>query len=171
MILRVTVIALVLAAFALAWTQRDRFTPVDAGSRAPTFTATTLDGQTIDLAASRGKVVVLNYWATWCTPCRREMPALQRVHEQLESKGLQLIAISTDDASSKDVQDYATSMGLTFPIVHDLAPHRLENLYLVQGLPTTFIIDKKGRIAAKVMGAREWDGPQYMADFEKLLNE
>lgn len=156
--------------FVLAWTQRDRFAPVDVGSRPPHFTATTLDGKPFDVTASRGKVVVLNFWATWCTPCRREMPALQRVHERLASRGLELVAISTDDASTADVREFATALGLTFPIVHDVS-HAIEQQYLVQGLPTTFVIDRKGRIAAKVLGAREWDDSIRMADFEKLLSE
>lgn len=165
------VVLAIIALFVLAWTQRDRFTPVDAGSRAPSFDATSIDGAPFRMADLRGKVIVLNYWATWCAPCRREMPALQRVHEQLGPRGLKLVAISTDDAPTHDVREYAKAMGLTIPIIHDVAPHALENLYLVQGLPTTFIIDKKGRIALKVMGAREWDDPAHMAEFERLLSE
>src|SRR5688500_1364907 len=80
----------------LAWTQRDRFAPVGAGSRAPAYSAPTLDGQTVSLASLRGKVVVLNVWATWCRPCLQEMPALERLHQQLSSQGLAIVAVSVD---------------------------------------------------------------------------
>jgi peroxiredoxin len=161
----------------LAWTQRERFTPVGVGSRAPAYTARTLDGRPVSLESLRGKVVVLNVWATWCAPCRAEMPALQRLQQHFAKDGLEVVAVSVDQPPgisgptgqfSTDVRTYVESLGLTFQILHD--PERsIEQLFLVPGLPTTFIIDREGRIAQKIIGARAWDHPNYIKYFTELL--
>ncbi len=161
----------------LAWTQRDRFVPIGAGARAPAYSAPTLEGRPVSLASLKGKVVVLNVWATWCRPCRVEMPALERLHQQLKGEGLEVVAVSVDTppgmlsplgSFGSDVKDYVNSMGLTFTVLHD--PERsIEDLFLVQGLPTTFIIDKHGRIRRKVLGPRPWDDKDYVDYFKELL--
>ena len=122
-------LALSLAALlVLAWTQGGRFAPVAVGSRVPAYTAQTLDGRAVSLQSLRGKVVVLNIWATWCRPCRAEMPALERLHAQLGDKGLEIVAVSVDTPlgtfgpsgnAGGDVKGYVTDMGLTFTILHD----------------------------------------------------
>ena len=161
-----------------AGTQGVRFALVAVGSRVPAYTAQTLDGRAVSLQSLRGKVVVLNIWATWCRPCRAEMPALERLHAQLGDKGLEIVAVSVDTPlgtfgpsgnAGGDVKGYVTDMGLTFTILHDPA-RSIEDLFLVQGLPTTFIIDKAGRIDQKVVGARAWDAPNYVTYFNQLLN-
>jgi thiol-disulfide isomerase/thioredoxin len=161
----------------LAWTYRDTFIPVGVGARTPTYSAATLDGQPVSLASLKGKVVVLNVWATWCAPCRVEMPALQRLHQQLRDKGLEVVAVSVDTPPGMfspmgqlrgDVKAYVDGMGLTFTVLHDLE-RTIEELFLVQGLPTTFIIDKAGRIRQKIMGARTWDDPVYVNYIKELL--
>jgi cytochrome c biogenesis protein CcmG, thiol:disulfide interchange protein DsbE len=168
---------LVVALLVLAWTQGDRFAPVAVGARAPQYSAQTLDGRTVSLASLKGKVVLLNVWATWCRPCRVEMPALERLHEQLGPRGLEIVAVSVDTPLGTlnpsgnpggDVKGFVDAMGLTFQVLHD--PKRsIEDLFLVQGLPTTFVIDKKGRIDQKVVGAREWDAPNYIKYFSAML--
>ena len=165
------------ALLVLAWTQGSRFAPVAVGARAPAYTARTLDGRTVSLASLKGKVVVLNVWATWCRPCRTEMPALERLQQKLGKDGLEIVAVSVDTPlgtlgpsgnNGGDVKSYVSDMGLTFTVLHD--PQRsVEDLFLVQGLPTTFIIDKNGRIDQKVVGAREWDAPNYIQYFTKML--
>lgn len=163
----------------LAWTQRARFTPVDAGSPAPSFAATTINGEPFSIAGSAGKVIVLNVWATWCAPCRAEMPALERLHELLGTHGVEVVGVSEDARLGEgdrlgrpggDVRAFVNEQGLTFRIVHD-PEHVLEHTYLVQGLPTTFVIDKHGRIAKKVIGARVWDDSSNVAFIEQLLKE
>lgn len=163
----------------LAWTQRGQFVPVDLNARAPEFAGTTLAGEQFSIAASRGKVIVLNIWATWCTPCVREMPALERLHQRLGADGLIVVAVSTDAGPDTpglmgqpggDVRAFVAQYGLTFPIIHD-ARRTIEPLYLVQGLPTTYIIDKQGHIDRKAVGARSWDDEVHVAYFEKLLKE
>ena len=119
----------------------------------------------------------MNVWATWCTPCRVEMPALQRLHQQLQSEGLEVVAVSVDTPPGLlsptgqfggDVKAYVDAMGLSFTVLHDPA-RSIEELFLVQGLPTTFIIDRQGRIKQKVIGARSWDDPVYLNYFKELL--
>jgi peroxiredoxin len=161
----------------LAWSQRDRFIPIGVGARVPAYSAPNLAGQSISLESFKGKVVVLNVWATWCRPCRAEMPALERLQQQLRHQGLEVVAVSVDTPPgmlspmgqfSGDVKAYVDAMGLTFTVLHD--PQRtIEELFLVQGLPTTIIIDKNGRIQQKVMGARAWDDPVYVNYFKELL--
>ena len=155
------------ALFVLAWTQRDRFTPVDVGSAAPSFTAMTLHGDTVSLPGERGKVIVLNAWATWCTPCIAEMPSLDRLQKQLP--GVSVIAVSTDDDASQ-LEAWVDEYGLTFEVLHDVR-REMESRYLVHGLPTTFVIDRRGRIVEKVLGAREWDDSATVKRLEKLLAE
>jgi cytochrome c biogenesis protein CcmG, thiol:disulfide interchange protein DsbE len=173
-----TALALSLAALlVLAWTQGSRFTPVTVGSRAPRYEAKTLDGRTVSLQSLRGKVVVLNVWATWCRPCRAEMPALERLHQQFIGRGLEIVAVSVDTPLGTfgpsgnvggDVGAYTREMGLTFTILHDPA-RTIEDVFPIQGLPTTFIIDKDGRIDQKVVGARAWDEANYVKYFNNLL--
>ncbi|HEX6558402.1 MAG TPA: TlpA disulfide reductase family protein [Longimicrobiales bacterium] len=178
-LLRALVFAALAGLLVLAWTQRDRFMPIDVGARVPDYSATTLNGESFSLAAERGKVVVLNVWATWCLPCRREMPALERLHETLATRGLDVIGVSSDPETgstggfgekSSDVRAFVKAYGITFRIIHDPA-HTVEQLFLVQGLPTTLVVNKQGRIVAKVMGAREWASKEYLDYFEKLLSE
>ncbi|MGQ0561552.1 MAG: TlpA family protein disulfide reductase [Gemmatimonadota bacterium] len=155
--------------FVLAWTQRDRFTPVDAGSRAPAFSALTLDGDTFSIEAARGKVIVLNVWATWCAPCLAEMPALERLHQKFRGRPVEVIAVSAD-LDPAPIEPFVEQLGLTFPVIHD-RERVLENRYLVHGLPTTFVIDTEGRIVRRVLGARVWDDAAHAALIEELLSE
>lgn len=163
----------------LAWTQRGHFMPADLGGRAPEFAGQTLTGEHFSVASARGKVIVLNIWATWCTPCVREMPALERLYQRLRADGLVVVAVSTDASPGTlgpfgqpggDVRAFVAHYGLTFPVIHD-AQRTIEPLYFVQGLPTTYIIDKQGRIDRKAIGGRPWDDEDHVAYFERLLKE
>lgn len=164
---RILLLSTLAGLFVLAWTQRDRFTPVDVGSPAPAFTAMTLHGDTAALPGRSGNVIVLNAWATWCTPCLREMPALERMHRALP--GVEVIAVSTDDDPGQ-IDQWIDEFGLTFEILHDVR-REMENRYLVRGLPTTFVIDRKGRIVHKIQGAREWDDSMHIAMIRKVMAE
>ncbi len=174
-----TALALCLASlFTLAWTQRDRFMPVGIGARVPAYQASDLAGAPVSLASLKGKVVLLNVWATWCTPCRVEMPALERLYQKLHAEGLEVVAVSVDaplgsfsapGRAGGDVRKFVADYGLNFTILHDPA-RTIEELFLVQGLPTTFVIDRDGRIAQKVVGARAWDAENFVAYIQELLN-
>jgi cytochrome c biogenesis protein CcmG, thiol:disulfide interchange protein DsbE len=171
------VAALVAVLSALIWVNREQFTPLDIGSRAPDYQARSLAGDTISLSRFAGDVVVLNVWATWCRPCVIEMPALQRLHEELGDKGLRVVAVSVDAApgvigpfgeSGGNVSDFVDRLGLTFTVLHDPSG-RIESRYQVNGLPTTYVIDRDGRIQRKVLGAREWDEPPLADQIRQLV--
>lgn len=164
---RTLLFSLIAGLLVLAWTQRGRFTPVDVGSPAPAFAGLTLQGDSFSIASARGRVLVLNVWATWCAPCLKEMPALQRLHEKLP--GVQVVAVSTDEDATL-IQPWVDRFGLTFDIVHD-PHHEMEAKYLVHGLPTTFVIDRTGRIAHKIQGARAWDDTTHVAMLETLVGQ
>ena len=164
----------------LGWTQRHRFEPVAIGSMAPSYEAPTVDGsRAISLESLRGKVVLLNIWATWCPPCIREMPAIESAYRQLKSEGLEVLAVSVDAPVGKrdamgnlggDIQEFAQQFSLTFPILHD-PEKRVEQKFAIFGLPTTIVIDRDGRIAQKVIGGAEWDDAEHMASLRELLRQ
>lgn len=152
---------------ALAIKLRPQLDLLEVGDAAPEFHATDLRAKKpASLADYRGKVVLLNVWATWCPPCRIEMPAMQRLHEKLAGTDFHIVAVSVDgDAfhpeGSQDpagIMKFATDMGLTFDILHDPSG-AIRSAYQTTGVPESFLIDRDGVIVKKVIGAAEWDGP------------
>ena len=123
-----------------------------AGFLAPDFSVETLEGDVLTLSDLRGRPVILNFWATWCPPCRAEMPALERVHRELGAEGLQIVAVN---ATSQDTRaaaaDFAAAYGLSFEIGLD-SNGEVQRSYLVRALPTTFFIDRQGEIREVVLG-------------------
>ncbi|MGH7463912.1 MAG: peroxiredoxin family protein [Longimicrobiales bacterium] len=176
-ILTATTTALIAALAALIWVNRELFTPLDIGSRAPDYDAQTLEGDTVALSSFAGDVVLLNIWATWCRPCVIEMPALQRLHDELADDGLRVVAVSVDAPAGVvgsfgepggDVQEFVDRLGLTFTVLHD-PRGGIESRYQVNGLPTTYLIDRDGRIQRKVLGARVWDEPPLADQVRQLV--
>lgn len=173
----VSIVTLVGVLTALIWINRDQFTPLDTGSRAPDYQAVSLGGDTVSLSSFAGEVVVLNVWATWCRPCVVEMPALQRLHEELSEDGLRVVAVSVDSPPGVigsfgqpggNVREFVHDLGLTFTVLHDPTA-RIETRYQVNGLPTTYVIDRDGRIQRKVLGARAWDEPPLADQIRQLV--
>lgn len=168
------VAAVALLATALALRGGADFVPRDEGTIAPDYAAMTLNGDTLTLQEMRGKPVLLNVWATWCKPCVREMPALERLHQEMSPEGLTIVAVSVDNAAfgvadpKYSVQAFTEEFGLTFTILLD-PENRVESAFRVVGLPMTFLIDRDGRIVERIIGAREWDGPEMKAELRKLL--
>ncbi len=122
------------------------------GFAAPDFTLETLGGETTSLAAQRGKVVIVNLWASWCGPCRAEMPAIQRLYEREREQGLTVLAIhSTFQDSEDNARAFAHELGLTFAIVLD-RDGAVSRSYRLRALPSTFIVDRKGMIRDVIYG-------------------
>lgn len=146
------------------------FLPRPGRVEAPDFLLKTLDGQNRSLQQDRGKVVLMNFWATWCPPCIREMPAMQRLYDKFRAQGLEIVAVSVDQGNPDAVRKFSESLKLNFPVVLD--PEQVtKQAYQVRALPTTYLIDRKGRVVAVGMGAREWDGESAFGLVEHLLKE
>ena len=174
-------LAVVVVLVAIGWLNRGQrgYAPVDAGEEAPPIALPRIDGDTLSLAELRGKVVMLNIWATWCAPCRLEMPSMQRVYEQLREQGLEVVAVAVDkdpglrqpDGAIRGlVSDFVEQLGLTFPVVVD-PTGGTERLYGVDALPTTFLIDRRGRIRVRELGGRYWDRSPHLEMIKYLLEE
>jgi peroxiredoxin len=163
--------AVVIAAIAFAlWSSSGVPDPIGRGSRAPDFALPERPGPgEVSLESLRGQVVLLNFWATWCEPCEREMPAMQRLHEALAPAGLRLLAVSVDD-TSQVVDEFRAKLGLTFSILWD-PEQRVARDYQTFRFPETLLIDRDGVVVERYVGPREWDSPLYEARLRKLLEE
>lgn len=140
-----------------------------AGTKPPHFSGATLDARHLSMTELRGKVVVLNFWASWCAECRPEMPVLERLHREFASRGLAIVGINVRE-DKHAVGRYATELGLTFPLVLD-PEGKKKDLYGVIGLPTTFVVGRDGRAVAFGVGSRDWGSPPARALIEALLAE
>jgi cytochrome c biogenesis protein CcmG/thiol:disulfide interchange protein DsbE len=140
-----------------------------AGTIPPPFGGRTPAARPYSLANLRGKVVIVNFWASWCAECRPEMPALERLHRDLASRGLVMIGINAREEPAI-IQRYAKALGLTFPLIVD-TDGKINALYGVVGLPATFIIGRDGRAVAFAVGTREWASAPARALIEALLVE
>ena len=130
-----------------------------------------LEGEATDLAKLRGKVVLINFWATWCPPCRREMPSMERLSNALE--GEPFVVLAVDVGEDRDTIEAFTSQldtTPTFPILLDTDSRTLQ-AWKVAGLPSTFVVDRQGRIVASAIGGREFDHPELIQAIQKLLGK
>ena len=122
------------------------------GFLAPDFTLDTLDGTKVTLSELRGKIVIINLWATWCPPCRAEMPALENAYEQYKDSGVVILGLNvTNQDSEKDIPPFVKEFGLTFPILLD-RDGSVSTLYQLRGLPTTYFVNREGIIRTVVVG-------------------
>lgn len=135
----------------------------------PEFSGFTADGQRVSLAVLSGRVVLLNFWATWCLECRSEMPAFEQLHREFSVQGLAIAGINAREASST-ISEYARELGLTFPLISD-PTGKINAAYGVIGLPTTFLIRRSGRAVALAVGPREWSAKPARALIQVLLAE
>lgn len=135
-------------------------------TRAPEFQLKDLDGKSVSLASHKGKVVLLNFWATWCPSCSAEMPSFNRLYQEMKSRGLEIIAVSTD-RSVQEVRGYLSKRPLDFKVLMD--ENRLvTRQYKVFSLPTTFLIDREGIIIEKFYGEYDWNDSEIKRKIEKL---
>jgi peroxiredoxin len=140
-----------------------------AGTRPPLFSGTTLHARQLSLTDLRGKVVVVNFWASWCVECRQEIPAMERLHRELARRGLVIVGINVKEDRGT-VERFAAMMGLTFPLVMD-PDGRTQHLYGVVGIPTSVVVGRDGRAVALGIGPRNWESPPARALIEALLAE
>lgn len=144
-------------------------TRIEPGARAPNFTvASVATGDSVPLREYRGRVVLLNLWATWCPPCEQEMPSMERLYQELGPQGLEVVAISIDQLAPDAVRQWADERGLSFTVLHDRSG-RIQQVYQTTGMPESFVVDREGVIVKKVIGATEWDHPAQKALFRRLL--
>ncbi len=144
--------------------------PPGGRTAAPDFTLPALGGGTIRLAELKGQVVMLNFWATWCPPCRAEMPAMERLYREYASRGFAIVAIDYREGPDL-VQPFVEELGLTFPIALDRDGKVTDAKYPTGGLPTTYILDRQGRVVARRIGFADWDSAAARALVETLLAE
>ncbi len=144
--------------------------PVAAGAKAADFTLEALDGATVSMDKLRGKVVFLNLWATWCGPCREEMPSMETLYDEFKNRrDFVMLAVSQDTKGRAVVAPYVQKNSYHFEILLD-PENKVGEAYDVSGVPETFIIDRKGRIVAHHMGAFDWSRPDVKEALEELLD-
>jgi thiol-disulfide isomerase/thioredoxin len=143
--------------------------PYRSGTTPPPFGSSTLDGRPLALTDLRGKVVILNFWASWCLECRAEMPRLEHLHRAYDARGLAIVGVNARE-DARAARRHAEELGLTFPIVLD-PDGRINALYGVIGLPTTFVVGRDGRAVAFGVGPHEWGSVPARALLEALLAE
>ncbi|MGH7559756.1 MAG: TlpA disulfide reductase family protein [Gemmatimonadales bacterium] len=132
---------------------------VEVGKKAPDFAAVTLAGDSVSLSTKyRGQVTLVNIWATWCIPCRTEMPAMEELFRELGPRGFRIAAVSVDEGTREDVASFAKDYGLTFDILHDQTGD-IQRIYQTTGVPESFLLDKDGVIVKKVIGEHPWSSP------------
>ena len=140
----------------------------EVGHPAPDFTLRNLKGNLEGLVDHKDKVIILNFWATWCAPCLEEMPAFEKLYRRYRSQGLTVLAVSLDKGDFSKVQGFVDSNNLTFPVLMD-SDGVAEKLYPSFTIPFTYVIDKEGRIAARVDGAKNWASNETFAALNILI--
>lgn len=162
--------ALLLAALVGAWgCSKQEELPVE-GKPAPDFSLKDLSGRPVSLSSLKGKVVLLNFWATWCPPCREEVPSMVRLNQAMQGKDFQMLAVSIDEGGKNAVTAFFAKTGLTLPALLD-TDGKTSKRYGTTGVPETFVINKKGIIVKKVVGAMDWSHPEVLAALDRLSRE
>ena len=146
-----------------------RFTrPLQEGIPAPDFSFPDLNGKKVGLSDSKGKVVLINIWATWCPPCREEMPSMERLYKRFKAEGFEILAVSIDETGSRAVAPFVQKINLTFPVLLD-PKGKIQGLYMITGVPESFIVDRKGLLVHKIVGPMDWSSPEVFRFFQELI--
>lgn len=144
-----------------------RALPPAEGKEAPDFTLQDLSGNKVALSSLRGKVVLLNFWATWCPPCREEIPSMVRLNQAMQGKPFQMLAVSIDQGGKEAVEAFFKKSGVTLPALLD-PDGKISKEYGTTGVPETFLIDKKGIIVKKVIGAMDWSNEGVVSALDMI---
>ena len=149
--------------------ETNEFKPQE-GYLAPRFTLRNLKGNLEGIDDHLGKVIIINFWATWCTPCVKEMPSFENLYRRFRSKGLTILAVSLDKNSPSKVQEFVDKHKLSFPVLLD-TDGGAEKLYPSFTIPFTYVVDKKGRVVARVDGGKDWGSAKTFEAVENLLKQ
>jgi len=156
LVIGLAAVAILALAFGVVWMQSAKYEPLTVGKVAPDFELPGLDEKSVRLSDFRGKVVFLNFWATWCKPCREEMPSMEVLYKNFERDGLVVLAVSIDRVTTKkDIPPFVKSMSLTFHVLVD-SWGQTDKRYKLMGVPETYIIDQQGVLREKVIGPKDW---------------
>ena len=143
--------------------------PLQEGRPAPDFTFPDLVGRKISLSDLRGKVVLVNIWATWCPPCRDEMPSMQKLYDRFKGEHFEILAVSIDADGREAVAPFMRKMNLTFPALLD-PKEKIRGLYRITGVPESFIIDRNGILVQRIIGPLDWATPKVFRFFQELID-
>jgi len=132
------------------------------------FSLPLLSGENVTLSSFRGKVVILNFWATWCPPCRAEMPSMEILYKRYKDQGLEILAVDIGE-NANTVRQFIQKNNYSFPVLLDTTK-QTSAIYGVEAIPTTYIIDRNGKIIGRIIGSINWDTQQIFNAFEKLLS-
>jgi peroxiredoxin len=142
----------------------------EEGHLAPDFILKTFEGNTVRLSEFRGqKVVLINFWATWCPPCRLEMPTMQQIYSEYKAKGFEILAVNIEPNAQQAINDFVKELRLTFPILLD-SDMKVTRKFRVIGLPVSILIDRQGIIRAKEVGYHDWTNRASRKQVESLLS-
>jgi peroxiredoxin len=167
----VGVLAIIALAFGVVWLQSAKYEPLTVGMAAPDFTLPDMAGKNQQLSDYRGKVIFLNFWATWCKPCKEEMPSMQVLWDNLKKEDFVMLAISMDRVTTtKEISPFVESLKLTFPILTD-SWGQTDKRYKLMGVPETYIIDQNGVLREKVIGPRDWTRAESIETIVQLLQK
>ena len=150
-------------------TKLGEFVPSSEPFPAPGISLTDGAGQTTQLSDLRGKLVIINLWATWCEPCLREMPSLERLQSRLGER-IAVLAVSEDRGGNKAVEPFIAKLGLKSVKIYIDPKSEVGHAFGARGLPTSFLIDREGKVLGRVEGAAEWDSPKILGVLEPLLS-
>jgi len=170
------VVAIVLGGLAAGAVALAKYGPdvqrVEMGARAPDFRAIDLaSGDSVSLRDHyQNAVTLVNIWATWCVPCRVEMPAMEKLYQSLAPRGFKIAAVSIDESGPEVVQKFSQELGLSFDILQDRST-RVQQVYQTTGVPESFLLNREGLIVKRVIGAHDWSSAVNRALIERLLDE
>ncbi len=147
--------------------ERLKIGSVPPGTVAPPFELQSLEGESVPMRQFAGKPVVLNFWATWCGPCKEEMPAFERLRRKLDPDRISLLTVTTD-LQREGIKHFLASLDVHLPVLFD-EDQEVSRAYMVRALPTTVIISRQGMVLGRALGPREWDSPEAARYLERLL--
>lgn len=137
-------------------------------SQVPDISVVSLDNQQLTLSSLKGKVVLLNFWATWCPPCREEIPSMMKLNKFMSGKPYQMVCVSVDEGGKKAIEEFFKNSGFSLPAYLDPTGQAAKT-YGITGVPETFVIDKNGILVKKVIGGLDWNSPEVISFLEDLM--